>query len=269
MKTPDLDELIMGDLSDEGRARLAKLTEVEPANRPLPSTPLYSGLLNFAVPFINIITRLKISGMEHIPRTGPLIVAANHLSHLDPVLAIFSSRRKLFYLAKNEHFNKLGWRQLMLATGQVETDRQKGGDDAIARAADVLGAGLPLGIFPEGTRSRNTSPPYLGRGKTGIARIAAAFPDTPIVFCGINGAREILAPGEPFLPRTWKRTELKFASPITWNEWASHDNGANLDDVRVAKIEAMSEEKRREELGKLYRQFTNQSIATIAALGAP
>ena len=103
MKTPDLDELIMGDLSDEGRARLAKLTEVEPANRPLPSTPLYSGLLNFAVPFINIITRLKISGMEHIPRTGPLIVAANHLSHLDPVLAIFSSRRKLFYLAKNEH----------------------------------------------------------------------------------------------------------------------------------------------------------------------
>lgn len=269
MKTPNLDEEDMGDLSDEGRARLAKLTAVEPANRPLPPTPLYSGLLNFVFPLINIVTRLKISGMEHIPRTGPLIVAANHLSHLDPVLAIFSSRRKLFYLAKNEHFSKPGWRQLMLATGQVETDRQKGGDDAIARAADVLAAGMPLGIFPEGTRSRNTSPPYLSRGKTGIARIAAAFPDTPVVFCGINGAREILAPGEPFLPKTWKLTELKFASPITWNEWASHDDGANLDDATVAKIEEMSDKKRREELGKLYRQFTNQSIATIAALGAP
>jgi 1-acyl-sn-glycerol-3-phosphate acyltransferase len=259
----------MGDLSADGRARLAELTAVEPANRPLPSTPLYSGLLNFAVPFINIITRLKISGMEHIPRTGSLIVAANHLSHLDPVLTIFSSRRKLFYLAKNEHFSKPGWKQLMLATGQVDTDRTKGGDDALARAADVLAAGKPLGIFPEGTRSRNTSPPYLGRGKTGIARIAAAFPDTPVVFCGINGAREILAPGEPFLPKTWKRTELKFASPITWNEWASHENGANLDDEAVTEIEGMSDENQREELGKLYRQFTNQSIATIAALGAP
>jgi len=269
MKTSNLAELNMGDLTSEGRARLGKLTEVEPANRPLPPTPLYSGLLNFAIPFINMITRLKISGMEHIPRKGPMILAANHLSHLDPVLTIFSSRRKLFFLAKNEHFNRLGWKQLMLATGQVETDRQKGGDDAIARAADVIAAGLPLGIFPEGTRSRNTSPPYLSRGKTGIARIAAAFPYTPIVFCGINGAREILAPGEPFLPRTWKRTELKFASPITWNEWAGHPDGANLDDEKIAKIEAMSEEKQRQELRKLYRQFTNQSIATIQALGAP
>ena len=269
MKTPNRDEPVMGDLSYDGRARLAELTSVEPANRPLPSTPLYSGLLNFAIPFINIITRLKISGIEHIPRTGPLIIAANHLSHLDPVLSIFSTRRKLFYLAKNEHFSKLGWRQLMLATGQVETDRLRGGDDALARAADVLAAGMPLGIFPEGTRSRNTSPPYLSRGKTGIARIAAAFPDTPIVYCGINGSREILAPGEPFLPKTWKRTELKFSSTITWNEWASHENGANLDDDAVAEIEAMSENNRRDVLGKLYRQFTNQSMATIAALGAP
>jgi len=269
MKTPKRDEAGMGDLSYDGRAVLAQLTSVEPANRPLPSTPLYGGLLNFAVPLINIITRLKISGMEHIPRTGPLIVAANHLSHLDPILAIFSSRRKLFYLAKNEHFGKPGWRQLMLATGQVETDRAKGGDDALARAADVLAAGMPLGIFPEGTRSRNTSPPYLSRGKSGIARIAAAFPDTPIIFCGINGSREILAPGQPFLPKTWKRTELKFSSTITWNEWASHENGANLDDDAVGEIEGMSEKKQRAELRKLYRQFTNQSIATIAALGAP
>nr|MCS5527624.1 hypothetical protein [Candidatus Poseidoniales archaeon] len=102
-----------------------------------------------------------------------------------------------------------------------------------------------------------------------IARIAAAFPDTPVVFCGIDGAREILAPGEPFLPKTWKRTELKFSSTITWNEWASHENGANLDDNGVAEIEAMSENNRRDVLRKLYRQFTNQSIATIAALGAP
>jgi 1-acyl-sn-glycerol-3-phosphate acyltransferase len=259
----------MGELSDDARQRLAKLTAVEPAGRPIPATPMYAGLLTFVIPLMNLVTRLQIHGSEHIPRNGPVIIAANHLSHLDPILVIHSSRRKLFYLAKDEHFQKAGWRQLMLATGQVETDRTKGGADAIARAADVLAAGMPLGIFPEGTRSRNTSPPYLGRGKTGIARIAASFPDVPVVFCGINGARDILAPGEPFLPKTWKKTNLKYSSPITWNNWVSHKDGGGITDAKVAALEKMTKDDMRDEIGLLYRKFTNQSIATISALGAP
>lgn len=259
----------MSSLSDDAKARLARMTSVAPAGRPLPPTPIYSGLLNFAVPLINIVTRLRVYGSEHIPRRGAAIVAANHLSHLDPVLAIFSSRRKLFYLAKDEHFRKHGWKQLMLSTGQVETNRERGGDDALARAADVLSAGMPLGIFPEGTRSRRTTPPFLARGKTGIARIAAAFPDTPVIFCGIDGARDILAPGEPFLPRTWKRTELRFSSSITWNDWVGHARGGGLSESDVDELEAMADEERREKLRNLFRKFTNQSIATIQALGAP
>jgi len=259
----------MSGLSAQGCSKLAKLMHIEPAGRHISSTPFYTGLLNFAIPLINIITRLKVYGVENIPSKGPLIVAANHLSHLDPVLAIYSSRRKLYYLAKDEHFKKKGWRQLMIATGQVETNRSLGGEDAIARAVDVLNAGMPLGIFPEGTRSRNTSPPYLSRGKTGIARIAAAFPDVPVIFCGINGARDILAPGEPFLPRFWKRTDLRFSSTITWNEWAGHENGGGLNDAEVAKMAKLSEEKLHEKMRQLYRKFTNQTIATIAALGAP
>ncbi|MBS72190.1 MAG: hypothetical protein CMO20_04460 [Thermoplasmata archaeon] len=259
----------MSGLSDKGQAQLAELMHVDKANRSIPSTPLYTILLHFAIPLLNLITRLKIFGAENIPKRGPVIVAANHLSHLDPVLAIFGSRRKLFFLAKDEHFTKIGWKQLMLATGQVETNRESGGDDAVARAADVLAAGMPLGIFPEGTRSRNTSPPYLARGKTGIARIAAAFPDVPVVFCGINGAREILAPGEPFLPKTWKRTELRFSSTITWNQWASHKNGGNLTDSKVKKMANLSDDKLHEKKKELYRKFTNQTIATISALGAP
>lgn len=259
----------MSGLSDEGRTNLAKLMHIEPAGRAIPSTPYYSGLLHFVIPLISMITRLRIYGSENIPSKGPVIVAANHLSHLDPALAIYSSRRKLFYLAKDEHFKKIGWRQLMLATGQVETNRSFGGDDAIARAADVLNAGMPLGIFPEGTRSRNTSPPFLSRGKTGIARIAAAFPDVPVIFCGINGSREILAPGEPFLPRFWKRTDLRFSSTITWNEWAGHEKGGGITDSEVDKMARLTKEKMHEKKRELYRKFTNQTIATIAALGAP
>ncbi len=198
-----------------------------------------------------------------------MILAANHLSHVDPVLAIFSSRRRLYYLAKQEHFQKAGWRQLMNVTGQIETDREKGGDDAIARAADILQDGRALGIFPEGTRSRNSEPPFLARGKTGIARIAAAFPDVPLVFCGIDGARGILAPGEPFLPRTWKKTRLTFSSQITWNQWIQHPEGGDFNSKTLRKFCKMDEEERKLELRRLYRKFTNQCISTIAALGAP
>ena len=226
-------------------------------------------MLGIAIPLLTVITNLKITGSENIPKRGPFIAAGNHTSHLDPVLVIFSCRRKLFYLAKDEHFQKPGWRQLMGATGQIETDRASGGVGAIARAADVLASGRPLGIFPEGTRSRRTSPPFLGRGKTGVARIAAAFPDIPVVFCGINGARDILAPGEPFLPRVWKRTELKFGSSITWNEWIGEPNGGGLSDEEVDRLHGLDSDERRAELRKLYRKFTNQSIATLAALGAP
>ena len=259
----------MATLTAAGKSRLAELTAIEPAGRPLPPTPMYNILIGLAIPLLNVITNLKITGSEHIPKRGPFIAAANHNSHVDPVLVIFSCRRKLFYLAKDEHFQKLGWRQLMGATGQIETDRAAGGEGAIARAADVLSSGRPLGIFPEGTRSRRTSPPYLGPGKTGVARIAAAFPDVPVLVCGIDGARDILAPGEPFLPRVWKRTELRFGSSITWNEWIGEADGGDLSDEEIDRLHSLDSKERREELRKLYRRFTDQTIATLSALGAP
>ena len=259
----------MATLTEDGKARLAELTAVEPSGRPLPKTPMYTVLFTLVTSLLSIITNLRVRGAEHVPRRGAFIAAANHLSHVDPVLIIYSSRRKLYYLAKAEHFQKLGWRQLMNATGMIETDRKKGGADAIARAVDVLASGRPLGIFPEGTRSRRTSPPFLGEGKTGIARIAAAVPNTPVIFCGIDGTRDILAPGEPFVPRTWKRTELCFSSSITWNEWLGHPEGGGVDDKEVERISTLRGEEQRQALSVLYHRFTDQTIATLSALGAP
>ena len=57
----------------------------------------------------------------------------------------------------------------------IETIRSEGGKDALSRAHDVLTSGFALGIFPEGTRSRNERAPFLQKGKTGVARLAASF----------------------------------------------------------------------------------------------
>ena len=74
----------------------------------------------------------------------------------------------------------------MLSTGQIETNRNAGGAQALSLAVDVLTDGGWIGVFPEGTRSRRASPPFL-QGKTGIARLAAKFPHAQIVPVCIKG----------------------------------------------------------------------------------
>ena len=85
------------------------------------------------------------------------VLAANHLSHVDPLVVILASRRRTHYLAKDGHFRNAALRTFMRATGQIETNRETGGADALSSAAVVLHANRALGIFPEGTRSRRPS----------------------------------------------------------------------------------------------------------------
>ena len=259
----------MSALSADARSRFAGLCAVEPAGLPIPRTPLYTGILTILMPIFSTICRFRVEGIERIPRTGPMIMAGNHMSHVDPVIMIYSSRRKTYFLAKEAHFAKFGVRQFMHAVGQIETDRARGGGDAVARAADVLLSGNVLGIFPEGTRSRNKQAPFLQRGKTGVARLAAAFPDVPVVCAGIAGSHEFLAPGQAPLPRIWRPVTVRFGSPVTWAEWSTHPEGGAVDDAEVERIAALPEDEQRADMGRLYRKFTDQTIATLRALGAP
>ena len=259
----------MSSLSPAAVTQFTELCAIEPAGIPIPKTPAYTGMLTILPPILSTICRFRVEGIERIPSTGPMILAGNHMSHIDPVIKIFSARRKAYYLAKEGHFSKFGVRQFMHAVGQIETDRARGGGGAVARAADVLLSGNVLGIFPEGTRSRNKQAPYLQRGKTGVARLAAAFPDVPVVCAGIAGSHEFLSPGEAPLPRIWRPVTVRFGSPTTWAEWSAHPEGGAMDDSEVERIAALPDEQQREDIGALYRKFTDQTIATLRALGAP
>ena len=125
-----------------------------------------------------------------------------------------------------------------------------------------------MGIFPEGTRSRRTAPPFLAKGKTGVARLAASHPDVPVHPTAITGARNVMAPGDKMI-RFWNRVGISYGTSITWNEWIVHPEGGAQTDSDLRTLLESEEHERRAGIGVLYRRFTDQLIGSLAALGAP
>lgn len=117
-------------------------------------------------------SRLNVRGAGNVPQSGPVLLVPNHLSWADPVVLSAAIARPAFYLAKEGVFRHPLTRWIVTATGQIKVDRTVGGNDgAVSTALGLLSQGLVVGVFPEGTRSR---PGQVKRGKTGVARIAAA-----------------------------------------------------------------------------------------------
>ena len=206
--------------------------------------------------------------MERIPKTGPVIIAGNHLAHVDPILMIVGSRRTVRFLSKKEHYDQAFTRFVMNTTGQIETDRETGGKDALIQATEVLRTGQAMGIFPEGTRSRRTEPPFMQKGKTGVARLAATFPDVPIHPVAILDTNKMLRPGSRIFRITTPLT-MSVGVGITWREWIHHPNGGSLSETELQEIVDSEENLRNQKMSDLFRRFTDQLMGSISALGAP
>lgn len=103
---------------------------------------------------------LRVTGLENVPRTGPVIVAGNHVSNLDgPLLAAAAGpARNLRFLGKAELFRVpvLGW--YLRRLGMIPLERSRGDVGALRAALELLRSGGCLGFFPEGTRSKTGLP---------------------------------------------------------------------------------------------------------------
>ncbi|MFG1924180.1 lysophospholipid acyltransferase family protein [Cryptosporangium sp. NPDC048952] len=162
--------------------------------------------------------RPRVEGIEHVPARGPVILASNHVSYLDwLILPLVVRWRRISFLAKHDYFIEPGlrgrWkRYFFTATGQVPVVRggASAGDAALNTAVGLLRDGRVVGIFPEGTRTRDGR---LYRGRTGLARIAAAS-GAPVIPCATIGVFELAPPGAKF-PRPGRVT-VKFAPPMRW-----------------------------------------------------
>jgi 1-acyl-sn-glycerol-3-phosphate acyltransferase len=136
-----------------------------------PNAPfLYRGLQRFAWLLVRLLTRSEVSGIEHVPLTGPLVVAPNHLHILDPVILFAILPRRMTAFAANKWRGTLvGW-LLSIVGNAIYVARGEPDRDALSRAAAVLQRGGALGVAPEGTRSRMRG---LLPGKNGTVYLAS------------------------------------------------------------------------------------------------
>jgi 1-acyl-sn-glycerol-3-phosphate acyltransferase len=126
-------------------------------------------------PLLMTVFRPWIVGREHIPESGAVIFASNHLSFIDSIFLPLVLDRRISFLAKSDYFTGRGlkgWatRLFFNATGQLSIDRSggKASEASLNTGLAVLARGEQLGIYPEGTRSPDGR---MYRGRTGVARM--------------------------------------------------------------------------------------------------
>jgi 1-acyl-sn-glycerol-3-phosphate acyltransferase len=167
-------------------------------------------------PMLRALWRPKVTGMEYVPPTGPVILASNHLSVVDSLIIPIMVRRPVYFLAKNEYFRSPLMRTIMLGLNQIPVDRSGGRASLMAldAALPVLRDGQVLGIFPEGTRSPDGR---LYRGRPGVAKLALDAGAT-LLPVGLLGTEKIQPIGTR-LPRVGVDVEVRVGKPLDLTPW--------------------------------------------------
>jgi 1-acyl-sn-glycerol-3-phosphate acyltransferase len=158
---------------------------------PRPSA-LYYVVAALSKPVLKTVYRHRSDGLENVPRTGGLVLAANHWSNFDPwPLGIdLFPRRFLRFMAKAELF----WFPLgavIRAGGAFKVRRGERDEEAIATAVELCRQGHAVVMFPEGTRrQKGLRKKHEARWRTGAARIALEA-GVPLVPAGISGTNRL------------------------------------------------------------------------------
>jgi 1-acyl-sn-glycerol-3-phosphate acyltransferase len=182
------------------------------------SRPLYALVRGLAAPFLRVWFRMHVSGAEHIPASGPAIVAPNHKSFWDSFFIGVCTRRHLRSMAKTELVQaRYGW--LLVRLGGFPVRRGQADAEALETARVILQQGGLLSLFPEGTRIRD--PDQLGHPRRGAGRLALET-GAPLVPAAITGTEQLFL--GPF-PKP-RRVQVAFAEPIAVSELATTPEAA-------------------------------------------
>ena len=152
-------------------------------------TKTYRAVMLASSPVVRRWGRLEIAGLEHLPATGPVLLAGNHDSYWDPIAIGVAAMpvRQIQALAKASMWKVKGLGRVLDGMGQIPIDRGAGDVGALNRAIEELRAGACIGIFPEGTRSLGRTL----RARSGFGRLAEAVPEAQVVCCTVQGTTDI------------------------------------------------------------------------------
>jgi 1-acyl-sn-glycerol-3-phosphate acyltransferase len=134
--------------------------------------------------------RMQVTGLECLPKEGPVLIVADHDSYWDPIAIAVAARevRQIRALAKSTIWNNKIMGALMTEMGHIPVERGASNAEAMSTAVEELRKGACIGIFPEGTRS-------LGRelrARTGVGRLAEAVPEATVVCVRTNGTVDVV-----------------------------------------------------------------------------
>ena len=129
--------------------------------------------------------RTRVSGIEAVPRTGPLLLVPNHDSQMDPVIVgvVLRRVRPLRFLARANLWQIPGLGPILSGMRQIPIERGAGDSGALDRAVEALGAGEAICIFPEGRLSMGERL----KARSGVGRLAEACPEAKLVLCTVSG----------------------------------------------------------------------------------
>ena len=145
----------------------------------------------------HLVCRYRVSGREHVPTKGALLIVANHLSWFDPLLLSLITTRRVWFFTKAEMFGWpiVGW--LCKITGQIPVHRGEGDRVALERALSYLREGRAIVFFPEGTVERQEQ---MIAAHPGIAMLALRSGAT-LLPVAHTGTRRVLRSGRGWFPR--------------------------------------------------------------------
>jgi len=169
--------------------------------------PAYGLARALVIPTIRPMFRIRMRGHDTVPRKGPVLLAGNHISVLDPLFMLWlgeKTHRHVRFLAMAELWKVRGLRFFLVHTHQIPVPRESAAAaGSLVHATEALAAGRMVAVYPEGGVSQDFEPQP---GKTGIARLAAES-GVPVRPVGVWGSHRLWPKGRkrrlrPFMPIT-------------------------------------------------------------------
>ena len=161
---------------------------------------------------LKLMFRLKVTGKENLPRRGGCIIASNHLSYLDPLVLGAGCPRQVYFMARKTLFRNRLFAKLITSLDVFAVNEKGIGLGAIKESLKRLSEGRVVGLFPEGSRSKDG---HLQAAKWGVGFLALKA-DVPVIPARIIGTDRALPIGAKFV--RFKPVRLYFGRSLKFEK---------------------------------------------------
>lgn len=185
------------------------------------------------LPGLRLGIRMKVFGLDNVPKRGGALVICNHLGWFDPVLLMAASPRPILWMAKAEFVKYPVLRWFAMQAGAFPVRRGQPDRQALRHAQSLLNDGMLVGMFPEGTRSKTggLKEPFAG------ASLVALRSNAPIIPCALVGTEGLpLSGSKPSIRRRYPKVAAIFGEPFVLEQVTSDGQKRSLDDLTDAMM---------------------------------